>query len=241
MQRKIMTRTFLCGAALCALAACTTPIPDSGTGVGFDDYASYEARQSRDAALAGGGAATPVTTTPAPGPSTPGMIGNAQEDAAIRAALDGNSGVAPVNASPSNAAPDVAGNGSGISAENDFSAVSAERSIQDDAAMIAQNRAQYQIIRPTDLPPRPDSSAPNIVEYALRTTNPVGTALYRRGPFASAEKAIRACAAYSSPDRAQEDFLASGGPERDRKSLDPDGDGFACAWDPAPFRAVRGS
>ena len=23
--------------------------------------------------------------------------------------------------------------------------------------------------------------------------------------------------------------------------LDPDGDGFACAWDPAPFRAVRGS
>ena len=58
---------------------------------------------------------------------------------------------------------------------------------------------------------------------------------------ASAEKAIRACAAYSSPDRAQEDFLASGGPERDRKSLDPDGDGFACAWDPAPFRAVRGS
>mgnify|MGYP000170892808 CR=1 FL=1 len=55
VQRKIMTRTFLCGAALCALAACTTPIPDSGTGVGFDDYASYEARQSRDAALAGGG------------------------------------------------------------------------------------------------------------------------------------------------------------------------------------------
>ena len=27
--------------------------------------------------------------------------------------------------------------------------------------------------------------------------------------------------------------------ERDRMGLDPDGDGFACAWDPAPFRLAR--
>ena len=31
-------------------------------------------------------------------------------------------------------------------------------------------------------------------------------------------------------------FLEAGGPKRDRKGLDPDGDGFACAWDPRPFR-----
>ena len=38
------------------------------------------------------------------------------------------------------------------------------------------------------------------------------------------------------PDQAQQDFLAKGGPERDRMGVDPDGDGFACAWDPRPFR-----
>jgi hypothetical protein len=37
-------------------------------------------------------------------------------------------------------------------------------------------------------------------------------------------------------DAAQEAFLAAGGPERDRNNLDPDGDGFACWWDPEPFR-----
>ena len=38
--------------------------------------------------------------------------------------------------------------------------------------------------------------------------------------------------------RAQIDFLAKGGPERDRLGVDPDGDGYACAWNPAPFRAA---
>ena len=37
---------------------------------------------------------------------------------------------------------------------------------------------------------------------------------------------------------AQEAFLKAGGPERDRYGLDPDGDGFACRWDPTPFRAA---
>ena len=31
-------------------------------------------------------------------------------------------------------------------------------------------------------------------------------------------------------------FLEAGGPKRDRKALDPDGDGYACGWDPAPYR-----
>ena len=34
-------------------------------------------------------------------------------------------------------------------------------------------------------------------------------------------------------------FLAAGGPERDRKGIDPDGDGFACGFNPAPFRAAK--
>ena len=48
--------------------------------------------------------------------------------------------------------------------------------------------------------------------------------------------AVVACARYGSPDLAQQAFLAAGGPDRDRRGLDPDGDGFACAWDPRPFR-----
>jgi hypothetical protein len=39
-----------------------------------------------------------------------------------------------------------------------------------------------------------------------------------------------------SDDLAQEAFLSEGGPERDRLGVDPDGDGFACRWDPTPFR-----
>lgn len=54
-------------------------------------------------------------------------------------------------------------------------------------------------------------------------------------------KAQRNCAGYASPDQAQIDFLANGGPQRDRKGLDPDGDGFACGWDPSPFRSAVGN
>ena len=43
---------------------------------------------------------------------------------------------------------------------------------------------------------------------------------------------------YASPDKAQQDFLAKGGPDRDRLGVDPDGDGFACSWDPRPFRTA---
>lgn len=82
---------------------------------------------------------------------------------------------------------------------------------------------------------RPGSSGPNIVDYALATTNPKGTQLYKRSGF-SVSSAAAKCAGYASPDLAQEAFLAKGGPEKDRLGLDPDGDGYACAWDPSPFR-----
>ena len=49
---------------------------------------------------------------------------------------------------------------------------------------------------------------------------------------------MRNCAKYVSDAAAQEAFLKTGGPERDRYGLDPDGDGFACRWDPTPFRAA---
>ena len=49
----------------------------------------------------------------------------------------------------------------------------------------------------------------------------------------------KACARYPSPEAAQQAFLSSGGPKRDPKNLDPDGDGFACYWDPTPFQQAK--
>ena len=127
----------------------------------------------------------------------------------------------------------------GISDEQDFGAVSDRESIESDAERIANNRQQYIVIEPTDLPSRPGNLGPSIVDFALATNNPVGQPLYSRVTLLSNSRFNRNCAKYSSSDLAQQDFLSKGGPQRDRKGLDPDGDGFACYWDPSPFRAAR--
>lgn len=126
-------------------------------------------------------------------------------------------------------------NSAGISNENNFDAVSGQRSIGDDAARLAANRAQYQVVQPQALPDRADAG-PNIVAYALSTTNARGTQVYRRIGLNKASKFARACGQFSHPDQAQIAFLEAGGPEKDRNGMDPDGDGFACDWDPTPFR-----
>jgi hypothetical protein len=61
--------------------------------------------------------------------------------------------------------------------------------------------------------------------------------LYKRGGISLRDQDA-ACAKYASPDLAQQAFLERGGPERDRLGVDPDGDGFACSWDPRPFRTA---
>nr|WP_128255155.1 hypothetical protein [Falsirhodobacter deserti] len=127
----------------------------------------------------------------------------------------------------------------GISNENSFEAVTAERSIAEDAAVIAQNRARYVQVQPTAVPSRPNSGAPNIVAYALQQNHPRGQQMYGRSSIRFSDSAQQ-CAQYLSADLAQEAFLQGGGPQRDRYNLDPDGDGYACAWDPAPFRAAAG-
>lgn len=228
-----MKRIILCGAAVAALSACQPSVPDSAAGVGFGDYGDYQQqRTQRDTALAGGQYVPPpasVTATP---------LDDTEAQAAARArAL--NSGVDPVNASPQNLPPAVVTNSAGISGENDFAAVSDRRTIKADAARIAQNRAQFTVVQPKELPSRPGSSGPNIVDFALATDNPTGVQLYKRSSLSGKSRYIRACHAYSSSDQAQIDFLSNGGPQKDRKGVDPDGDGYACDWDPAPFRLIR--
>ena len=136
------------------------------------------------------------------------------------------------------AAPLTAISNTGISDEQDFEAVSNRRSIDDDAARIEQNRQTYEVVAPTAVPQRGADGQPNIVQYALSTSNPVGTQLYSRAGFNLQAKAERNCAQFTSPDQAQIEFLSSGGPQRDRKGLDPDGDGYACGWDPSAFRSA---
>ncbi|WP_371226826.1 hypothetical protein [Roseovarius sp. 2305UL8-3] len=232
--------------ACAALAACSPAVPDSG--VGFDDYDAYQARKTaREAALTGSALPPPNSVSSEPLGGTGAAAGNdaASIAADTRATLtdtQANSGQPVVYADPGNPAPQTVNTATGISSENDFDAVGNQRSIEDDAQLIAQNRSQYKVIQPTALPSRSGTGGPNIVEYALASKHPKGSKVYRRSGFSSQAKFQRNCAKYASADQAQIDFLSKGGPNRDRLGLDPDGDGYACTWDPAPFRnAVPGS
>lgn len=236
--------------AAAGIGACAPAIPyDSPGGTLGGDSAYQREKSARDAALAGDGWARAGGGAGAPLDATGGAV-TARTDtgaseaeliaADARAALDAaGSGDGPGLAGPSTPSPSALGTG-GISQENDFDAVGAERSIEEDAARIARNRAQYEMVRPEAIGERPTDLGPNIVDYALATTHPVGTEMYGRINFAAAARHERNCAGYPSPDQAQLDFLRKGGPERDRMALDPDGDGYACGWDPAPYRRARG-
>jgi hypothetical protein len=249
-------RLFLGLMALAALTACNTTVPDSAAGVGFGDYDSYQREKAaRAAALSRQSVPGPMSETTAPTatvggtgtapqtamtPATTGADGAdvAKETAEMLARTRANSGEVPLDASPSNPPP-VRLNNPGISDENNFEAVGERRTIQDDAALRRAQQAQYEQIEPTALPPRTGPSGPSIVEFALSTTHPRGQSVYRRSGFASEARAQRKCAKYASADLAQMEFLKKGGPEKDRLGLDPDGDGFACTWDPAPFREAK--
>ena len=247
-------RFFLVSVAVIGLAACQTTVPDSGAGVGFGDYSSYQQQQAaRDAQLRGqavppaqaisgetlsGAGMQPLSATGAANATPSDSDDLARETQAVLNATRANSGVTPVDASPSNPPP-VDLNNPGISDENDFSAVGARRTIQDDAALRAQQQSQYQQIQPTAVPQRDGATGPSIVEYALSTSHPVGASRYRRVGINAQARYQTNCAKYPSPDLAQQEFLEKGGPEKDRLGLDPDGDGFACSWDPAPFRTAK--
>jgi hypothetical protein len=242
------------------VAGCQQPVPDSGQGVGFNDYAQYELdRAQREAALTGVPATTGTFVGTAPIgstalPATPGAIPTSDLAAAgIGAPLNATSLNVPgtaiptapgqpdlnrtsgLQASPANAAP-VLLNHSGISDEQEFAAVSGRETIESDAQRRAQQAAAYAVIQPTAIPQRDGTTGPNIIEYALNAPNAVGQEYYSRFVWSGQGRFQRNCASYTSPDEAQRDFLTRGGPDRDPRGIDPDGDGFACGWDPAPFR-----
>ncbi|MGL4238183.1 hypothetical protein [Tabrizicola sp.] len=244
-----MSRTTLgpaAGAALAALllAACTPTTPDTtGAGVGFQDYNSY----IRGAGPAPAGA--PVTVVPPGGGFDPAAaaaaIDRAEGGSTVPPAGTTAPVVVPTDSSerPRGGAPagikeesgEMVRSNTGISDEQDFAAVSARETIESDAERIARNRAEYVVVQPKDLPQRPGDTGPNIVEFALATSHAPGVQMYKRSGIGGRSSG---CGKFASPDQAQQEFLAKGGPERDRMGVDPDGDGFACSWDPRPFRTA---
>lgn len=219
--------------AVLALSACEPQVPDFAAGVGFDTYSDYSARRE-------GAIREEITVRPpASDRVAPDAVAASPGDgtaiaAQTMAALRPEAATAPATAA-SAAAAEADINNPGISDEQSFAAVSARETIESDRARLQAQRQEYVVIEPEPLPGRPGANEPNIVQYALGTTNRVGEARYRRGGF-GASRMAQNCARYASSDLAQEAFLKAGGPERDRLNLDPDGDGFACYWDPAPFR-----
>lgn len=99
---------------------------------------------------------------------------------------------------------------------------------------LAEARSQLVIVQPGSVPQ--GTPGVNIALFAQQTSNAVGERRYQRNRTAALSSS---CGRYASADDAQRTFLANGGPERDPLNLDPDGDGFACRWDPGPYRQLR--
>lgn len=254
-----MRVTFLCIAVL-GLSACASSAPyDPAGGVGFTDYQTY--MRQREAALNGNrpeatysgttgfstdrigtaiDAATGLPVVQPPPDQTGGGVGAViGSTAPVQPATDPNDpnrarGDAPLGIA--SVSGEVNPNNMGISDEQDFSAVAARETIESDAQRLARNRAQYEVIQPGALPERSGTAGANVVEFAMSTSHAPGSAVYQRSAIGLSNP-DRACARYPSSDLAQQAFLEAGGPDRDRKGLDPDGDGYACSWDPRPFRA----
>lgn len=250
-----MTKGMMIAFVIAGLAACSTEAR-LDRGVGFDSYSQYELeRAQREAALASprGSIIPPAQVTSIPSqPAAPAQNTQAIPSSELAAAGIGQSVTPPSNsatdtgrvggldASPGNAAP-VIRNNAGISDEQDFDAVAERETIESDAQRRAAQAAAREQIAPTAVPERPNTTGPNIVEYAINAPNVKGQEWYSRSLLTTQGRYIRNCAKYANADDAQRDFLARGGPERDRMGIDPDGDGFACGWDPAPFKRAAGN
>lgn len=232
-----MRKSFLILPVL-ALAACEPAVPNSAAGVGFGDYQDYLAQ--REAQLQGAPKPAPVlasgtgyagsTATASSAPVAPAATGYGAPLSAT------NLSTAPVAPAALPATPAPVGDGS-IGSE----AMAALRATAPGGAAPAPVSAAPTAPMVSSAPAAPvvsGSAGPNLAAYALSATNAPGQAAWPRGGL-KLTNSDKACAKYVSPDLAQMAFLERGGPQRDPGNLDPDGDGFACGWDPRPFQAAR--
>ena len=222
-------RSVLSLAALAWLVACAPPphLQPQG-GDGFGDTPDY-------APAAGAIAAAPSTV-----PGASGISSSELNSALYGTAAPAGSAAAavPSPAYPLAVAPQPGT--LGMSDEQDFTAVAARETIETDKQRIDANKAQYQQIAPTALPERDAAAAVSpVIQYVLSAPNRLGEPIYQRRAV-KPDAHLKACQRYATEEAAQEAFLKAGGPKRDTKKLDPDGDGFACKFDPTPFQNARG-
>lgn len=81
------------------------------------------------------------------------------------------------------------------------------------------------------------SNEVNVAEFARKTFHNKGEKKFSRIGF-SIYNNWNECSKFKTRDSAQRKFLSSGGPHIDKFNLDPDGDGFACEWDPKVYREL---
>ena len=103
------------------------------------------------------------------------------------------------------------------------------------AAFILEVREKRITIEPGDIPNI--IATVNIATHARSTNNPMGKRLFKRN-YIKTKNDQNNCARFIVKDDAQRYFLANGGPELDPLKLDPDGDGYACFWNPESFRII---
>ena len=77
----------------------------------------------------------------------------------------------------------------------------------------------------------------NVARFARDTKNKKGEKIYTRLSLSIYDN-WNECSKFKTKDEAQRKFLTDGGPYEDRFNLDPDGDGFACEWDPEIYREL---
>lgn len=249
--------------ALLGLAGCAAG-PNSyatmtSTGVGFGDYQRYLRARTAEPAAPGRSAIPysvppetprtailPPATMPASAPSTLDIVPVRERPAAPTAPSGpiATQRLAPA-AQPAAPAPTPAPAPTVIA-----SATAPQDAIRDQQVYHAgESRrttptgtapAQAEIVT-ASIPAPSDHGGPNLVAYALNASNPVGTEAYRRINPLRWSRWQDACLQYRNQDAAQTAFLENGGPARDPGNLDPDGDGYACWWDPTPLRQAVAS
>ena len=166
----------------------------------------------------------PAASAPMAAPMRTAAVQPAPQPAAGTATFSGTSAV------PAEPAPR-----SSIRDQNIFHGGSSQR-VTPGSVGGAPGPAPAEIVTVTSVPPPSESGGPNLIAYALNSSGAVGTETYRRMNPLRWSRWQDACLQYRNQDAAQLAFLSNGGPQRDPDNLDPDGDGYACWWDPAPIR-----
>ncbi len=257
-----MKRIFSALAGLAALAACNNSEPAGGRGP-FDPLPQYPAPTTLGGLPPRLGQTVPAEVQPQTAISIPGetQVAGALPGAPrsaitpppndpnailaqdVTAALANTAQVAApaTTAEGTPAVPGAAEIGIDPNDESINLALSSQE-VQERQRAAAQQRreaAQQQlvVVQPEAVPQQ-DVNA-NVVAFARQTTHPVGTRTYNRPAFRSRSQAAAVCRRFETQDEAQRQFLANGGPTTDRYNLDPDGDGFACNFDPEKYRSLK--